>query len=229
MVASRNAASYAEGLAADSICAAFGEFGQPPTSVTLVQTRGGPETPMTLSGSGTPGQVNYFVPAGLNVGTYYVRAKSGSTQLGSGAIRINRIAPGMFSVSSTGTGTASGQFYFTNKQTGQQTIENLNPSGNNWNPATHDASLVLYGTGIRNYNGTASVRFIHDDLRVTGTPVPFVGAVSGLTGLDQVNIGPLPASMASVGTWQIELTFGQLGGPNLIANIVSARLCPCTS
>lgn len=230
MVASRNAASYAEGLAADSICAAFGAFGTTPTSVALLQTQTGSETPMALvTGGANPSQVNYYVPAGVPVGTYYVRVKSGGAQLGSGAIRINRISPGLFTANGSGTGTAAGQLWFYDKQTGAQTsIQNLVSGGNNWNPATHDVYLILYGTGVRGYNGFASVRFIHDNLLVTGTPILHVGAVQGITGQDQVNIGPLPASMASVGTWQIELTVGQAGGPNLIANIVTMRLCPCS-
>lgn len=230
MVASRNAASYAEGLAADSICAAFGAFGTTPTSVALLQTQTGTEIPMSLvTGGANSSQVNYYVPPGVPVGTYYVRVRSGGAQLGSGAIRVNQISPGLFSANSSGGGTASGQLWFYDKQTNALTsIQNLVSGGNNWNPATHNVYLVLYGTGIRGYNGFASVRFTHDNINITGTPILYAGPVAGITGQDQVNIGPLPASMASVGTWQIELTVGQAGGPNLIANIVTMRLCPCS-
>jgi uncharacterized protein (TIGR03437 family) len=63
--------------------------------------------------------------------------------------------------------------------------------------------LVLYGTGIRNVRALSRV-----EARVGGTAVPvtFAGAQGQFIGLDQVNVGPLPRTLAGAGTATIVLT-----------------------
>ncbi|MGH9842755.1 MAG: hypothetical protein ACREEM_28765 [Blastocatellia bacterium] len=70
-------------------------------------------------------------------------------------------------------------------------------------PASDDVFLVLYGTGIRLRSSLGMVT-----ARVGGINVPvlFAGAPLGLIGLDQINLGPLPRSLAGRGEVDITLT-----------------------
>ncbi|MGH6892399.1 MAG: pre-peptidase C-terminal domain-containing protein [Dongiaceae bacterium] len=70
-------------------------------------------------------------------------------------------------------------------------------------PATDDVYLILYGTGIRLRSSLGMVT-----ARVGGVTVPvlFAGATPGLIGLDQINLGPLPRSLAGRGEVDVTLT-----------------------
>jgi uncharacterized protein (TIGR03437 family) len=72
-------------------------------------------------------------------------------------------------------------------------------------PSTEQIHLEMYGTGIRNATSvTATVGALN-------VPVLFFGAAPGYAGEDQVNIGPLPRSLAGKGSVKIVLTAdGQL-------------------
>ena len=61
--------------------------------------------------------------------------------------------------------------------------------------------LLLFGTGIRGFSSEVRVR-------VGGEEVPVLAAVAQgqYPGLDQVNAGPLPASLAGAGEVAIEMT-----------------------
>jgi uncharacterized protein (TIGR03437 family) len=60
----------------------------------------------------------------------------------------------------------------------------------------------MYGTGIRNANSvTATVGNL-------SVPVLYAGPAPGFAGEDQVNIGPMPQSLAGAGTVNIVLTAG---------------------
>jgi uncharacterized protein (TIGR03437 family) len=60
--------------------------------------------------------------------------------------------------------------------------------------------LVLYGTGVRQaHSVTATVNGI-------SVPVVFSGAQGSYPGMDQINLGPLPASLAGAGTVNLVIT-----------------------
>ena len=63
--------------------------------------------------------------------------------------------------------------------------------------------LTLFGTGIRGAGGATGVQTMIGDREV---PVLFAGAQSGFAGLDQVNIGPLPRSLAGAGEINVVVT-----------------------
>jgi uncharacterized protein (TIGR03437 family) len=67
-------------------------------------------------------------------------------------------------------------------------------------PSTEQVYLEMYGTGIRN---AKSVTVTVGSLSV---PVLYAGAAPGFAGEDQVNIGPLPQSLAGKGSVNILLT-----------------------
>lgn len=82
-------------------------------------------------------------------------------------------------------------------------------------PEGEQVYLILYGTGAR--FGNAANAFA----KVGGVEVAvqFVGAVDGSVGLDQINLGPLPRTLAGRGEMKISL---QVDG--LAANVVTVAI-----
>ena len=77
--------------------------------------------------------------------------------------------------------------------------------------------LVLYGTGLRYAPGNTSATSV--TIGGQTLPVLFSGAQPLFTGLDQINVGPLPASLKGAGTVDVRVIVnGQL------ANTVSLTL-----
>ena len=64
--------------------------------------------------------------------------------------------------------------------------------------------LILYGTGFRNYMG--GLGSWKADVGGVSVPVVFAGGQPNFAGLDQVNIGPLPNTLAGKGTVNLVLT-----------------------
>ena len=67
-------------------------------------------------------------------------------------------------------------------------------------PATDQVFLILYGTGIRH---AAKVTATVGGQNV---PVPFASAQGVFIGEDQINLGPLPQSLAGTGVARIVIT-----------------------
>jgi uncharacterized protein (TIGR03437 family) len=87
-----------------------------------------------------------------------------------------------------------------------QAVYQLNSSGApvplpiNLGPASEQVYLELYGTGIRNAKSVLAT------VGGVGVPILYSGAAPGFAGEDQVNIGPLPQSLAGLGSANILLT-----------------------
>ncbi len=69
-------------------------------------------------------------------------------------------------------------------------------------PAAHDMFLILYGTGIR---FRPSLTGVTASIGGVNVPVMFAGSAPGLIGLDQINLGPLPRSLAGRGEVDVVL------------------------
>ncbi|MBI1760723.1 MAG: hypothetical protein HYR56_04730, partial [Acidobacteria bacterium] len=142
-----------------------------------------------------------------------------------GAIQIATVAPGLFTANANGQGVAAAvalrvrndgsQVYeqVASYDTAQQRFVPLPLS---LGPEGEALYLVLFGTGVRNVSGLSAV-----SAKVGGTeaPVVFVGPVEGLVGLDQLNVGPLPRSLAGRG--EVNLTV-QVEGQ--AANVVTVAM-----
>jgi hypothetical protein len=224
IVSARNAASFVEGCAPDSLATGFSVFGGTSTQVQFHNDSGlvGNVTPSFADSS----QVNFYVP-NIGSGTYAVKMRS-SLLLSSGPIQLNPIAPGLFSWDGDSNGVAAGHLYLTDKVTGTSSGPiTLSPNGNAWNPATHYAYLVCYGTGFRYQTGSSYVQLKKDSTIYSSPanfPLFFIGAVSGIQGQDQFNIGPLPDDMGNIkGTWDIKL-FASGPTGTLLANIVQFKI-----
>ncbi len=238
-VASVSAASFAPGsVASESIVAAFGV-----KLATRVETAATVPLPTTLAGTtvrirdsfGTErlaplffvatDQINYQIPLGVSQGSATVTVTSGDGTLSTGTLQIARVAPGLFAANSNGQGvpaalalrvkTDGAQVYelVASYDAGQQRYV---PLPLDLGPAGEELYLILYGTGARNFSNLANVL-----AQVGGTSagVTYVGAVEGLVGLDQLNVGPLPRSLAGRGVVNIAV---QVDGQ--AANVVTVSL-----
>jgi uncharacterized protein (TIGR03437 family) len=75
---------------------------------------------------------------------------------------------------------------------------NLSPVPLTLGPDGSELYVFLFGTGMRNATGEVSVT-------VDGVPVPFAGPVAQgqFDGLDQINLGPFPRSLAGRGEVEV--------------------------
>jgi uncharacterized protein (TIGR03437 family) len=223
-VASVSAASFTGAtLAPDSIISAFGArlatATQAVTSLPLPTTLAG-TTVRVRDSAGTertaqlffvsPGQINYLMPAGLANGPATVTVTSGDGSISIGATVLATVAPGLFAANANGQGVASGVALRVRGET--QTFEPIarfdSAQGRfvsapiALGPESDQVYLILYGAGIRNRSSLTAVTCTIGGVSV---PVFFAGEAPGFVGLDQVNIGPLPRSLAGRGEVDVVL------------------------
>jgi len=208
-----NAASFSAGpLAPESIVSLFGAG---------LATGSGPATtlplPTTLNGASvnvqdaagtvrpsplfyvSPTQINFEIPTGTAVGNATVTVVTSATNF-SGALQIASVAPGIFVLN--GPGGLAAALVLRVHADGTQIIENVyqvDAAGNvvalpiNLGPATEQVYLLLFATGVRNAHNVT--------VTVGGASIPllFAGAQGNFVGEDQINVGPLPQSLAGQG------------------------------
>lgn len=168
-----------------------------------------------------PSQINYLIPAGTANGAATISVKRSGTVVAQGTVQIESTSPGIFTANASGTGVPAAlalrvvgttQTFETiySTQTGQPvaTPIDLGPVGN-------DVYLILYGTGVRNASSATVTATIG------GTPTPILGfaPAPGFVGLDQINIGPIPRSLAGRGAVNVELTVGTKTANTVTINI----------
>lgn len=215
---SLSAASFVRtyGLAPDSFATAFGsnltsslvvDSNMPMTldgvTVTIVDSNGGSHLARIYIVS--PMQINYLIPSTVapGLGTLTVR-KNGQVR-GTEIVRIAATAPGIFSAASSGSGVAAAVFLLADSAGGRSSglvfDGNLAPVPLALGPEGSALYVFLFGTGMRNASGEVSVT-------VDGMPVPFAGPVAQgeFDGLDQINLGPLPRSLAGRGEVEVVVT-----------------------
>jgi uncharacterized protein (TIGR03437 family) len=154
----------------------------------------------------SPTQVDFEIPAGVATGTATVSIENQNRTTQTATIQIANISPGLFQLNAplglvaawvlpviSGTQQPLQPVY-------QVASGSVIPLPISLGPSTQQVYLEMYGTGIRNANSvTVTVGGL-------GVPVLFVGAAPGYAGEDQVNIGPLPESLAGKGSVNILLT-----------------------
>ena len=156
----------------------------------------------------SPLQVNFQVPSGTATGLARVEVIRDGQLVTKGQTLIEATAPALFSANADGRGTAAGTAV-TVAGDGSQVITALfdasAPPGSR-TPVPVDLSagpvyLSLFGTGMRRAQGPVTAT-------VGGQPVVVAGPLpqSQFVGLDQVNLGPLPATLAGKGEVNILLT-----------------------
>jgi uncharacterized protein (TIGR03437 family) len=169
-------------------------------SVTITDSTG-VKTPAPLY-MVSSGQINYLIPGNVAVGKATVSVTAGSGTTYTGTLEVSNVSPAIFAANNSGSGVAAAQF-LTVTPTGQATITNTAKTGVldyvvnpiSLSPSTNNVFLVLYGTGFRNHSGNPV------KVTINGVPVPvlFASAQGTLPGLDQINVGPLPQTLAGTG------------------------------
>lgn len=154
----------------------------------------------------SPTQINYVVPANaaLGAGTLTVQSMSGNAE---GALLISNVSPGIFTFNGSGTGVPAAQV-LTYKPDGQVTNSSpAQPGSSTFAPSpipigSNQVYIVLYGTGVRRH----SLNPVFAAVKGISIPVAYAGPQSQFPGLDQINIGPLPTSLAGAGTTDLIVT-----------------------
>jgi uncharacterized protein (TIGR03437 family) len=214
---SLSSASYnATALAPDSLAAAYGQdLATMTKSATAVSASLGGTTVSVTDSTGfsaaanlsyvSPGQVNYYLPAGLASGNATVTITSGDGTVTQSTIVISTVAPGLFTEGPLQGPPAAFVYHYINNALSASDFAFSCSSTTTCASNPIDVSqpgdsvyLILYGTGLRN---AASVT-----VNILGTiyPVAFAGAQGGYPGEDQVNL-LLPPSLAGIGTVPVVL------------------------
>jgi uncharacterized protein (TIGR03437 family) len=153
----------------------------------------------------SPSQINFEIPAGTATGTATVTFQNQNGTIQSTTISIGSVSPGIFELNGAGLVAALVLPVISGTQQPLQPVYQI-ASGSviplpiDLGPSTEQVYLEMYGTGIRN---AKSVTVTVGGLSV---PVLYAGAAPGFAGEDQVNIGPLPQSLAGKGSVNILLT-----------------------
>ena len=162
----------------------------------------------------SPAQINFHIPAGTADGPATVITSMNNQIVGAGAINVARVAPGLISANSDGTGVPAGLMVRA-AANGSQKFEAIArfdqgqkkyvPVPMDLRPTGDSVFVILYGVGIRNAqdsdgnpnNGSAEkVTVTVGGVNVSAT---YAGPAPGFVGLDQINIGPIPRSLIGRG------------------------------
>ena len=205
-----SAASYMGLVAPGSIASGFAPLTA--TSVTVTD-RNGVARPASIF-SAANGQVNFLVPAETATGTATVTARDAGGVTATGRVEVSTVAPALFTANNSGRGIpaalslrVAGNGDRITTAIGAEAID-----------VAGETYLLLFGTGIRNTSRGVTAT-------AGGEAIPVLGAVAQGTfaGLDQVNIGPLPATLR--GRDQIEITLtvdGQTANPVTVSVLSSS-------
>ncbi|HKE23777.1 MAG TPA: Ig-like domain repeat protein [Bryobacteraceae bacterium] len=217
------AANLSSAFAADAIAALFGVTGlngdTPATlplttslagvTVTITDSAGTARQALLYGVFASAGQVNFVIPSGTAAGLAVLTLTLPGGGTTTTVINIAGSAAGVFTANQNGQGPYAGQVVYVHGD-GSQTITSsvvLNPGSSTYAPSPINLTtpgdgvyLVLYGTGILH---AASVTATVNGVSV---PVTYSGAQGSYPGLDQINLGPLPASLAGAGTVNLVLT-----------------------
>jgi uncharacterized protein (TIGR03437 family) len=167
----------------------------------------------------SPTQVNLLIPPGAVTGVAKLEIFRDGMKVGEGQLLIDPVAPGIFSANGSGEGIAAA-VAVTVKADGEQlwslVFDGSQPEGSrealpvDLGEDGEEVYLLLFGTGLRAASMVTAT--------VGGEPVGVIGPApsSEFEGLDQVNLGPLPATLA--GRDDAEIVLDADGVP---ANVVS--------
>ena len=220
-----NAASFTPGAAPGSLQSLFGERLALETAAAselpLPEALGGVRIEIIDSTEAahavqllyvSPGQINFLTPSEATPGAVVLRLTREGEEPVESALTISVAAPGLFSANGTGEGIGAitALRVAADGSRSTPTVFRFEAGGGRVVGVPLDLGdegdrvfLTLFGTGIRGAGGATGVQTMIGDREV---PVLFAGAQSGFAGLDQVNIGPLPRSLAGAGEINVVVT-----------------------
>jgi uncharacterized protein (TIGR03437 family) len=175
----------------------------------LVRDAAGAERQAGLYSVGR-GQISFLIPAGTAAGAATVALRRGTETVATAAIRVAAVSPGIFTANGNGAGAPAGLVLTVSG--GERRFDNLFQTlagdvqfvPKPFDAATSENYLMLFGTGFRGA-GASTVR-----ARLGGVEIPVQGvaAQGQYAGLDQINLGPIPAELGRrLGQYELELTF----------------------
>ena len=157
-----------------------------------------------------PAQINFLFPETAALGAAIVRVLRADGESVEASIEVNAVAPGLFFLGSSGVGNIGGLRVAANGDRSavdifrfDTTFQEFSAAPIDLGPEGDEIYLSLFGTGIR---GVSSVEQLSATVGGIGVPVLGAAAHNIFVGLDQVNIGPLPRSLAGRGAVNIILT-----------------------
>lgn len=221
-----SAASFAPVIAPGSIAAVFGaeltESVEAATRLPLPDVLAGSQVSILHPTNGgvygygqlffaSPGQINFYIPDTIPIANGIVSVGNYNGMRSYGPLRVERVAPALFSANANGQGVAAAVALRV-KADGSQTYEPIavfDQAQNRFVTRPIDLGsmddqifLILFGTGARNLSSLSAA-----SAQIGGAPaeVLFVGTQGGFVGLDQVNLR-LPRSLAGRGEVDVVLT-----------------------
>jgi uncharacterized protein (TIGR03437 family) len=205
-------------LAADSIASVFGEglaeATEAASTLPLPTTLAGTAIHVADATGGfhraelffvSPTQINFLTPPSLPPGAAEVLVVRQGEPVARAPLQISVVSPALFAANARGQGPAAAlalksggelEPTFQCVTVGDCTVR---PIDLGHGPVV----VVLFGTGIR---GCSSLEAVSVHVGGIEVPVTFAGPQPGFAGLDQINIGPLPAALAGRGEVGIRLT-----------------------
>ncbi len=190
------------------------------TSVSITDSAG--KTQLCSLYYVSPQQINLVVPDGMATGKATVTVQRDNGKNVSGTVTIDPVAPGLFSMGTSGVGAMVGLRVDASGNRSDVPVFAYNKAQNTYTAAPIDLGatgdqvyLSLYGTGIRGGNA------VNISVTIGNKPVPVLGAAaqSQYPGLDQVNIGPLPRTLAGSGNTNLVLRVNNAGANAITVNI----------
>jgi uncharacterized protein (TIGR03437 family) len=159
----------------------------------------------------SPSQINFFVPEETALGLATAMVVRDAQIVAGGAIQIDPVAPGLFTMNANGRGVAAA-IAVVARANGSQDWQYVFNSGCapgacqpvplNFGGEGDQLYLQLYGTGIR---GRASLDAVTAAIGDMAAPVEYAGPVAGMAGLDQINLR-VPRALAGRGEVDVAVT-----------------------
>jgi uncharacterized protein (TIGR03437 family) len=153
----------------------------------------------------SPKQINFVIPDSCAEGLARVRVRRGGEVIAAGTVMIGNVAPSIFTANGQGTGVAAATWLLVAKDGSRTSGLVFDPNTKGAVPVAFDAEagdlyLTFYGTGIRGF-----AQGVRAEINERSAPVFSAGDQGQYDGLDQVNIGPLPAALAADGEAEVQL------------------------
>jgi uncharacterized protein (TIGR03437 family) len=177
----------------------------------------------------SPGQINYHLHAETATGPATVTAYVNNQIVALGELTVEELAPAIFTQNATGEGVPAGyglrvvgaDIRPLNIHTYDNTLSRWVPIPIDPGTASEPVYLAIFGTGFRAVPGTGTVSA---RIGTTSIPVQYAGLSPGFIGLDQLNIGPLPLTLAGTGLQPLVLTFnGRVANPSKVIQLNFTR------
>lgn len=199
-------------LPAESIATAWGSDLAAGSDATVSVTDAAGTTRPAQVFYTSPAQANFEIPPGTASGAATITIESGNGASSTASAQVAAVAPGIFQLNGTALAAAIVVRVAADQSQTLEPVYQLDTS-NNVIPrpvslAAGTVYLSLFATGLRAAQSVTAA--------VGGQPIPVLwsGAQGTFTGLDQVNVGPVPLSLAGRGRVNIVLTAdGQTANP----------------